>query len=207
MRATAVVLHGFPHMWYGTWKEEASGERGDTLASGQPEIILTDTPGELLQVDALAYPEDTYLVVDPYSPLRAVETPFSNLVAEAEAILPRPVGEIIPVCIPEVAAARVFQLVLLDLNEPRPCRSRVVEKTLRRLIREAADLGVRHLGLDRFELLEPCISAYRLISCLLGETARLASSGVLPPDALTFALHHPAALRHYEVAVAHLPGR
>jgi hypothetical protein len=177
------------------------------LTRGQPEIILTDTPGELLQVDALAYPEDTYLVVDPYSPLRAVETPFSDLVAEAEALLPRPVGEIIPACVPEVAAARLFRLVLLDFNEPRPCRSRVVETTLRRLIREVADLGLRHLGLDRFELLEPCISAYRLISCLLGETARLDSSGVLPLATLTFGLHHPAALRHYQLAVAHLPGR
>jgi hypothetical protein len=173
----------------------------------RPEIILTDTPGELLQVDALAYPEDTYLVVDPYSPLRATEAPFANVVAEAEASLPRSVGEIIPACVPEVAAARLFRLVLLDLNEPRPCRSRVVETTLRRLIREVADLGVRHLGLDRFELLEPCISAYRLISCLLDETARLDSSGMLPAETLTFALHHPAALRHYQVAVAHLPGR
>jgi len=56
-------------------------------------------------------------------------------------------------------------------------------------------------------LLEPCISAYRLISCLLGETARLDSSGVPPPDTLTFAFQRPAALRHYQVAVAHLPGR
>ena len=177
------------------------------MARRPPEIILTDTPGELLQVDALAYPEDTYLVVDPYSPLRAMETPFSNVVAEAEAILPRPVGEIISAGVPEVAAARLFRLVLLDLNESRPCRSRVVETTLRRLIREVADLGARHLGLDRFELLEPCISAYRLIFCLLDETARLDSSGALPPDILTFALHHPAALRHYQVALAHLPGR
>jgi len=177
------------------------------LAHRQPEIILTDSPGEHLQVDALVYPEDTYLVVDPYSPVHAMETPFSDLVAEAEAILPRPVGEIIPACVPEVAAARVFRLVLLDFDEPRPCRNRVVEKTLRRLIRQMADLGLRHLGLDRFELLEPCISAYRLLSCLLRETARLDSSGVLPPDTLTFALHHPAALRHYQVALAHLPGR
>jgi len=177
------------------------------VAHRQPEIIITDTPGELLQVDALAYPEDTFLVVDPYSPLRAVETPFAAVVAEAEAILPRPVGEIIPACVPEVAAARLFRLVILDLNEPRPCRTRVVETTLRRLIREVADLGVRHLGLDRFELLEPCISAYRLISCLLGETARLGSSGVPALDTLTFALHHPAAVRHYQVALANLPGR
>jgi hypothetical protein len=180
---------------------------GVSVPCRQPEIILTDTPGELLHVEALAYPEDTYLVVDPYSPVRGMETPFSDLVAEAEAILPRPVGEIIPACVPEVAAARLFRLVLLDLGDPRPCRSRVVETTLRRLIREVADLGVRHLGLDRFELLEPCISAYRLISCLLGETARLDSSGVHPPETLTFALHHPAALRHYRVAVANLPGR
>jgi hypothetical protein len=177
------------------------------LAGKRPAIILTDTPGEHLRVDALAYPEDTYLVVDPYSPVRAVETPPSDLLAEAGAILPRPVGEILPARVSEVAAARVFRLVLLDLNEAPPCRTRVVEKTLRRLIREATGLGVRHLGLDRFELLEPCISAYRILSCLVRETARLDSPGVLPPEKLTFALHHPAALRHYQVALAHLPGR
>ena len=195
------------HFVVGDLERRGEWRGGVSVACRQPEILITGTPGELLQVDALAYPEDTYLVVDPYSPLRVVETPFSDLVAEAEAILPRPVGEIIPACVPEVAAARLFRLVLLDLSEPRPCRSRVVETTLRRLIREVAELGVRHLGLDRFELLEPCISAYRLISCLLGETARLDSSGGLPPDTLSFAFQRPAALRHYQVAVAHLPGR
>lgn len=203
----ALLLHGLP-LCGGDLETRSERRGGDSLARRQPEIILTDTPGEQLQADALAYPEDTFLVVDPYSPVRAMEVPFSNLVAEAEAMLPRPVGEIIPACVPEVAAARVFRLVLLDFNEPRPCRrSRVVEKTLRRLIREVADLGVRHLGLDRFELLEPCISAYRLLSCVLRETTRLDSSGVLPPDTITFALHRQAALRHYKVALAHLPGR
>jgi hypothetical protein len=179
---------------------------GERVADKKPEIILTDVRGEHLGVDLLAYPEDTYLVVDPYSPLDDPATPAAQLVVEAEATLPRSMGEILPARLPGVTATRVVRLVLLDFNQPCPCRGHVVEETLRRLIREGAQLGTRHLGLDRFELLEPCISAYRLLSCLLREMERLGDSGLPPPERLTFALHRRAALRHYEVALANLPG-
>lgn len=177
------------------------------MADRRPEIILTEIPGEHLEVDVLAYPEDTYLVVDPYSPLEEPATPAAELVVEAEARLPRSVGEILPARLPGVAATRVMRLVLLDFSQPCPCQGHLVEETLRRLIGEGAQLGARHLGLDRFELLEPCISAYRLLSCLLREIARVQDSGRPPPESLTFALHRPAALRHYQVALANLPGR
>jgi hypothetical protein len=175
------------------------------LADKRPEIVLTDIRGEHLQVDLLAYPEDTYLVVDPYSPLDDPGIPAAELIVKAETIVPRSVGEILPARLPEVAATRVVRLVLLDFGQPCPCQGHVVEETLRRLIEEGARLGTRHLGLDRFELLEPCISAYRLLSCLLREIERLGDSGLPPPERLTFALHQRAALRHYQVALANLP--
>jgi hypothetical protein len=179
---------------------------GEMSAGKKPEITLTDVRGEHLEVDLLAYPEDTYLVVDPYSPLDDSAIPATELIAKAESILPRSVGEILPARLPCVAATRVVRLVLLDFSQPCPCQGQVVEETLRRLIREGVQLGTRHLGLDRFELLEPCISAYRLLSCLLREIARLEEPGLPPPEKLTFALHRPAALSHYEVALANLPG-
>ena len=168
--------------------------------------MLTEIPGERLEVDLLAYPEDTYLVVDPYSPLEDPVTPAAELIVAAETILPRSVGEILPVRLRGVAAPRVVRLVLLDFSQPCPCQGHDVEETLRRLIGEGAQRRVRHLGLDRFELLEPCISAYRILSCLLREIAHVEDSGLPPPETLTFALHRPAALRHYQVAVANLSG-
>ncbi len=176
------------------------------MAGKKPEIVLTDIRGEHLEVDLLAYPEDTYLVVDPYSPLDDPGTPAAELMVEAEAMLPRSVGEILPARLPGVAATRVVRLVLLDFSKPCPCQGHVVEETLRRLIGEGARLGARHIGLDRFELLEPCISAYRLLSCLLRAIARLENAGRPSPERLTLALHQPAALRHYQVALANLPG-
>ena len=51
-------------------------------AAGWPEIILTETPGPLLEVDALIYPEDTYLIVDPYTPIKEPEDSSKEIMAE-----------------------------------------------------------------------------------------------------------------------------
>jgi hypothetical protein len=51
------------------------------LAGRRPEIILTDKAGALLEVDALAYPEDTHLIVDPNAILEESNNAMSELVA------------------------------------------------------------------------------------------------------------------------------
>ena len=66
------------------------------MAIRRPEIILTDEGGELLEVDVLAYPEDKHLIVDPYTVLHEQQASMGELIAQAEATLPRPLGEIIP---------------------------------------------------------------------------------------------------------------
>jgi hypothetical protein len=173
----------------------------------RPELILTDTPGEALQVDVLVYPEDTYLVVDPYSPLEEPKESAAELIAEVQAALPRPLGEILPARAAGVEALRVLRLVLLDFNQRRPCGAGLVAETLRRVIREGARLQARDLGLDRFELLGCSISAYGVLSSMCGEVERLELSGGLPPKKLIFSLHQPAALRRYQMALANLPER
>jgi len=174
------------------------------LTGRRLEIILTDTPGEQLHVDVLAYPEDRYLVVDPYSPLEEPQTSVAELIARAETTLPRPLGEILPAPTRGVEAKRLLRLILLDFNQSCPCRADLVEKTLRQLIHEGAQLKAGHLALDRFELLKPCISAYRVLSCLDREVGRLESSGSLPPKKLIFSARQPALLRQYELALANL---
>lgn len=170
-------------------------------ATGQPEIILTDTPGKLLKLDLLAYPEDTYLVVDPYSPVDRPKDSLTSLIGRAEQTLPRALGEIIPARAKGVAAKRILRLVLLDFNQRRSCQTAMVGKTLRRIIHEAASLGAGHVGLDCVELLAPCISAYRVLSCLCREAKR-AHPGL---KSLTLSVHQPAALRRYQLALNNLP--
>ena len=175
------------------------------LAIRRPEIILTDEGGELLQVDALAYPEDKHLIVDPYADLHEQQATMGELIAQAEASLPRPLGEIIPAKASRLNAARLYRLVLLDFDQQQHCRAETVEETLRQFIWQVAPLDVRRLGLDRFELLEPCISAFRVLFCLCDQVIKLEAAGSSPPRTLIFSIQKEAAQRHYQLALANLP--
>jgi len=174
------------------------------LASKRPEIILTDQEGALLEVDALAYPEDTNLIVDPYAVLEEQQATMGELIARAEATLPRPLGEIITAQSKGLSATWLYRLVLLDFDQQQHCRAETVEETLRRLIWQIASLKVDALGLDRFELLEPCISAYRVMSCLCDQVTRIEAAGSRPPSTLIFSIHQDAAMRRYQLALANL---
>ncbi len=175
------------------------------MAGSRPEIILTDKAGEHLEVDALAYPEDTNLIVDPYTVLEEPQATMGELIARAEATLPRPLGEIITVPAKGMSATWLYRLVLLDFDRQLHCRAETVEETLRRLIWEIAPLKIRRLGLDRFEFLEPCISAYRILSCLCEQMKKLEAAGSSPPETLILAVHQEAAFRRYQLALANLP--
>ena len=175
------------------------------MADRRPEIIVTDRAGEFLDIDALAYPEDVNLIVDPYAVLEDSDASMGELIAKAEATLPRPLGEIITSGAQTLRATWLFRLVLLDFDRQRHCHAETVEKTLRQFLWQLASLKVGRLGLDHFELLEPCISAYRVLACLCDQVAKLEAAGVSPPEILVFSLHQQAALRHYQVALANLP--
>jgi hypothetical protein len=174
------------------------------LRSKRPEIILTDKDGALLEVDALAYPEDKNLIVDPYAVLEEQQATMDELIAGAEATLPRPLGEIIPAQAKGLSATWLYRLVLLDFDRQPHCRAETVEETLRQLIWRVASLKVHRLGLDRFELLEPCISSYRVMFCLCDQVANLGVANCSPPTTLIFSLHQDAAMRRYQLALANL---
>jgi len=174
------------------------------MASLRPEVILTNKEGAILEVDALAYPEDKNLIVDPYAVLEERQATMGELVARAEATLPRPMGEIIPAQAKGLIATWLYRLVLLDFDKQPHCRAETVEETLRQLIWQVASLKVHRLGLDRFELLEPCISAYRVMSCLCDQVTKLEAAASSPPITLIFSIHQDAAMRRYQLALANL---
>ncbi|MFP3870014.1 MAG: hypothetical protein ACLFVT_03920 [Syntrophobacteria bacterium] len=217
---TAIEKQGAISGWWAPVCVVAGGEHGTTgapqpvrrretdevtVTSERPQIILTDTSGELLEVDVLAYPEDTYLVVDPYATVEDPGTSMENLVARAESTLPRPLGEITAAPARGMGARWLVRLVLLDFHRRWPCRAKIVEETLKQLIWQGTRLGARYLGLDRFELLEACISAYRVLSCLCHEVMKVKAGGGSPPIKLIFSIQQPSALRHYQMALANLP--
>jgi hypothetical protein len=175
------------------------------MSERKPEIILTDKAGKLLEVDALAYPEDTNLIVDPYSALEEPEASMAEVVAKAEATLPRPLGEIISAQAVGLKASWLFQLVLLDFKGQHHCKAEIVEETLRQLMWHIGPLEIQSLGLDRFELLEPCITAFRVLSCLCDQVKKLETADSFPPMTFIFSIHQEAALRRYQVALANLP--
>ena len=174
------------------------------MTSRRPEIILTNKEGALLEVEALAYPEDKNLIVDPYAVLEEQQATMDELIAGAEATLPRPLGEIIPAQAKGLSATWLYRLVLLDFDKEPHCRAETVEETLRQLIWRVASLKVRRLGLDRFELLEPCISSYRVMSCLCDQVTKLGAGDSSPPTTLIFSLQQDAAMRRYQLALANL---
>lgn len=186
-------------------QQSIKGPHEDRLTDRRPEIILTDKAGELLEVAALAYPEDTHLIVDPYAVLEESEATMGELIADADATLPRPLGEIITASARGLTASKLFRLVLLDFERQRHCKAEMVEETLRKLVWQVALLETESLGLDRFELLEPCISAYRVLSCLCDQVTRLKAAGSCPPTTLIFSINQPAAMRRYQVALENLP--
>ena len=180
------------------------GDEG-SVAGGTPKLILTDTSGDLLKVDVLAYPEDTFLVVDPYAEMDEPQVDMDDLIAKAEATLPRPLGEIIAARPKNLRATRLFRMVLLDFKQRRYCRAKIVEETLRQLICQVTSLQVRRLGLDRFDLLEPCISAFRVLHCLTQQMMSLKAAGISPPETLIFSLSQPSVFRRYQLALENLP--
>ena len=174
------------------------------MASKRPEIILTNKEGALLEVEALAYPEDKNLIVDPYAVLEEQQATMDELIAGAEATLPRPLGEIIPAQAKGLSATWLYRLVLLDFDKQPPCRAETVEETLRQLIWRVTSLKVRRLGLDRFDFLEPCISSYRVLSCLCDQVTKLGATASSPPSTLIFSLQQDVAMRRYQLALANL---
>jgi hypothetical protein len=192
------------HVFIDPAREEFCPTKEKRLARKRPEVILTDKQGALLEVDALAYPEDKNLIVDPYAVLEEQQATMGELIARAEATLPRPLGEIIPAQAKGLSATWLYRLVLLDFDKQPHCRAETVEETLRQLIWQVASLKVHRLGLDRFELLEPCISAYRVMSCLCDQVTKLEAAGSSPPTTLIFSIHQDAAMRRYQLALANL---
>ena len=168
-------------------------------------ILLSQQDACGLAVDLLAYPEDTYLVVDPYSGMGQTPSSWFKVLQEAQHKLPRPVGEVFLYRSPSVLARYLVRMVVLDFENSPAVRAEVLETTLQDVFRQASWLGLRSLCLDRMELLENSLSAYRLLKiirdCCDGAASHGTGNGF---QSIVLTLTPGPCWRRFEMAFCHL---
>jgi hypothetical protein len=168
-------------------------------------ILLSQQEACGLSVDLVAYPEDTYLVVDPYSGMGQTPSSWLKVVQEAQHKLPRPLGEVLLYRSPSVLARYLVRMVVMDFENAPTVRAEVLETALQDVFRQACWLGLRSLCLDRVELLENSLSAYRLLKMI-----RSCCDGAAPPgtglglQSIVLTLTPGPCWRRFEMAFCHL---
>lgn len=153
---------------------KASGpEQGESV---RPPVHLLVGDGALLDVDVLAYPEDTFLIMDPYSEIGEVKESFGELMAKAEANLPRVAGEVLlNRRTDHVAAGCLALMVLFNLDFDPPLGEAALMESGENLARTLSEMGPESLCFDRFEMLTRWLSEAKIMKGLLGPLAGLKS--------------------------------
>jgi hypothetical protein len=174
-------------------------------AQAAASILLSQQEACGLSVDLVAYPEDTYLVVDPYSGVGQTPSSWFKMAQEAQDKLPRPLGELFLHRSPLVLARYLVRMVVLDFEYTPAVRAEVLEAALQDLFRQASWLGLRSLCLDRLELLENSLSAYRLLKmirdCCDGAARHGTGYGL---QSIILTLTPGPCWRRFEMAFCHL---
>jgi hypothetical protein len=169
-------------------------------------IRLSQQEAQYLPVDLIAYPEDSYLVVDPYAELMPSVESWFQVLLEAQHSLPRPLGEVALSRAIAVQARYLIRMVVLDFENLPPLRTTILEGALHEMFRHAARLGVRSVCLDRFELLERNISAFKLLKMVLNGWRNAFASSTAENDfeGIIVTLTPGPCWRRFEMAVSHL---
>jgi hypothetical protein len=168
-------------------------------------IRLSQQEAQRLPVDLIVYPEDSYLVVDPYAEMSQAIDSWAKVALDAHHRLPRPLGEV-SLCRPAALVARyVLRMVVLDFESLPAVRLEVLETALLEAFRQAVRLGAQSLCLDRFELLEGSLSAYKLLKMVVRcwNKVFLNATG-RDLETIVLTLTPGPCWRRFEMAIVHL---
>jgi hypothetical protein len=169
------------------------------------QLSQQEAPG--LPVDFLVYPEDTYLVVDPYSMAGSDAASWFKVVEEANLFLPRPLGEVAVGRSPTVQARYLVRMVVFDFENLPPLNTEVLQTSLQHTFQHAARLGARSVCLDRLELLENSVSAYKLLKMIAQSWTRSFSYPLADGfDSIVLTLAPGPCWRRFEMALINLCG-
>ena len=164
------------------------------------ELGLFPGDGSGLEVDVLIYPEDTHLVVDPYSPVLTPEEEFSEIIERAGSTLPCSVGEVLVGNPVSVRAELLLGIVLMDYEREHPAlTAKEFRGGMGRLGASLAALEPESLGFDRFELVERWLSAARILSALLESVG-----GISSLRRVCFSFAEEACIKRFRIAAENL---
>ncbi len=136
-----------------------------------PLVVVPVADGALLDVDAVALEEDTFLVLsaDP-TPRETHENPES-LVRQVGTFEPQPLGSVV------VTGKNPLQFLAIvhDLNQEPTCREEWVASALRGIFQQAERRGTRRLALPMLGTVHGSLTARRFVDLF---EAALAESNV-----------------------------
>ena len=113
-----------------------------------PEIQLRVQDASEVSVDILVYPEDRYLIVDPYSSIAPPKEDRTSLVNYAIWSLPRRLGEVIVSKGESIKANYLMKMVVVDFEAIPQVQTSVFEEAIKEVFRKAGILKARSICLS-----------------------------------------------------------
>ncbi len=169
-----------------------------------PEIQLRVQDPTEIDTDILVYPEDRYLIVDPYSSITAPRESATSLVNYAMWSLPRRLGEVIVSKGDSIRASYLMKMVVVDFEAIPQVQVSVFEEAVKEVFRKAAILKAKSICFDRLDLVERYHSAYKVVNTLVRSVVpfQLQAASRIGLFVLTFT--EGPVLRRFEIACSNL---
>ncbi len=169
-----------------------------------PEIQLRVQNPMDIPADILVYPEDRYLIVDPYSSITSPRENGTSLINYAMWSLPRRLGEVIVSKGESIKADYLMKMVVVDFEAIPQVQASVFEEAVREVFRKAGILKARSICFDRLDLVERYHSAYKVVNTLIKLLVpfQLQASSRINLFVLTFP--EGPVLRRFEIACSNL---
>lgn len=176
----------------------------DSPISIYPEIQLRVQDGSDIRADVLAYPEDKYLIVDPYSSITAPEEGSSSIINYAMWSLPRRLGEVMVSKGEDIRADYLMRMVVIDFEAIHHVQVTVLEEAVREVFRKASILRSKSICFDRLDLIERHHSAFKIVSTLVRLLIPFQLQTANRIKLLVFNFEEGPSLRRFEIACGNL---
>ncbi len=169
-----------------------------------PEIELLVEDASRIPADILVYPEDKYLIVDPYSPVAAPKENSTSILKYAMWSLPRRLGEVMVSKGDAILAKYLMKMIIIDFEAIPQVQGAVFEEAIKEVFRKASILHAKSICFDRLDIVERYHSAYRVISTLVRLLLPFQLQAASRVESFVLNFEEGPVLRRFEIACSHL---
>ncbi len=176
----------------------------DCQANIYPEIELRVQDASEIPADILVYPEDRYLVVDPYSSITPPSEDGASLINYSMWSLPRRLGEVIVSKGESIKANYLMKMIVMDFEAIPQVQASVFEEAVKEVFRKAGILNARSICFDRLDLVERYHSAYKVVSTLVRLLVPFQLQAACRIGSFVLNFADGPVLRRFEIACSNL---